>query len=174
MTTTSRSIALIVAASAAVPLAAIAGISTSTTMTTVTTTSTTTTLPPACADAPTLDSVQCRLGVLVARAGAEDLGRFGNRFQKNLMRATRLLGRAEDACRDDHRRSAKRQLKRLIRVLVRAGRVLRSRSARRHLEPAVRTELLGQTTDLVRDLKRARRILECPPVPVGSPSGAFV
>lgn len=173
MTTTSRSIALIVAASAAVPLAVIAGVPTSTTMTTVTTTSTTTTLP-ACDDAPTLDSVGCRLDVLVARAGAEDLGRFGNRFQKNLMRATHLLDRAENACRDDHRRSAKRQLKRLIRVLVRAGRVLRSLNARRHLDSAVRTELLGATTDLVRDLKRARRLLECPPVPVGSPSGAFV
>jgi hypothetical protein len=122
-------------------------------------------------DEATLDSVGCRLDVLVARVGAEDLGRFGERLGKNLERATRILDRAEDACRDDELQSSKRQLKRVIRILVRAGRGLRSLSARRNLDPAVRTELLDEVTDLVRDTKRLRRILICP---IGSPSGAFV
>lgn len=169
MLRTSSNAVVALALSAMLPLSAAGGVSSTTT--TATTTSTTTTLPPACADDATLGSVDCRLDALIAQAAGEDLGRFGERLEKNLMRAARVLDRVEDECRDDELDKAKRQLKRVIRILVRAGRALRSLSARRSLDPAIRTDLLDQVTDLVRDAKRLKRTLVCP---IGSPSGAFV
>lgn len=171
MLRTSTKIMVALALSIALPRAAGAGGVPSSTTITTTTTSTTTTLPPACADEASLDSVECRLDALLAQVGGADLGRFGVRLEKNLMRAARVLDRVEDECRDDELDKAKRQLKRVIRILVRGGRALRSLSARRSLDPSIRTELLGEVTDLVRDTKRLKRTLVCP---IGSPSGAFV
>jgi hypothetical protein len=173
MSRTSKSIAAIVVGTL-VPLAGVAGLATSTSTSLVTTTSTTSsTLPPACGpNDATFDSIRCRLDDLVARvAAADDLERFGKRLEKNLGRAENRLDRAEDACRDDNLRKSKRQLKRLVRVLVRAGRALTSLNARRKLDRELRRDLLGDIRALVRDAKRLRRVLVCPPA---SPSGAFV
>ena len=151
------------------PLTTLAGVGTTTTTSLVTTT---TTLPPACTDDATVDSVGCRLDDLAARVAAtDDLGRFGTRLAKNLVRADGLLDRADGTCRDDKRRNAKRQLKRLVRVVVRAGRAISSLHARQSIDPELRQDLLTDLRALVRDLKRLRRGLTCPPA---SPSGAFV
>jgi len=154
------------------PLTAIAGVGTTTTTSLVTTTTTSTTLPPACTDDATVDSVGCRLDDLAARVAAtDDLGRFGTRLAKNLARAAGLLDRADGTCRDDKRRNAKRQLKRLVRVMVRAGRAISSLRARQSIDPELRQDLRTDLRGVVRDIKRLRRHLTCPPA---SPSGAFV
>lgn len=153
------------------PVAAVAGLGTSTTVTTSTTT--TSTMPPECVDAQTFDSTRCRLDDLGARvaASADELGSFGARLAKNLDRAAAVQRRAENACDAAKQRKAKRQVRRLIRILVRSGRALVSGRARRRLDAELRRSLLADVRDLVRDLKRLRRDLACPPA---SPSGAFV
>jgi len=119
----------------------------------------------------TLPSVGAQLDAVRVRLAEVDAGKFGTRLDRSLSRAERLLDRTESACETGNTPKAKRQLKRLVRIGVRAGRVVRSLQARRRLDSTLRTELRDGLAALVRDLKRLRRGDPCQ---FGSPSGAFV
>ncbi len=116
--------------------------STSTTTTTATTTSSTTTTLPAC-PVPTYPCVAADIAALLAQADMlGDIGSLGNLIVGQLVRAEGAVEQAGQLTDAGRRRQAKTATRKAVRALTGAGLRLRSRLARKLIDPGLRQALL--------------------------------
>jgi len=121
---------------------------------------TTSTIPPGeCSDAVpgSLAAVRCRLDILYARiAGESGLGTLRTRLGATLARAMTLDGQADAACIGTDPQTASRRVKQVQKLLQKMGHRLRGLSARRHVDAALRAELLQRIDDIRTDVLTLR------------------
>jgi hypothetical protein len=140
--------------------------------TTTTTSTTTSTLPPACTDEVTFDSINCRLDELSAEvAGEPALGGLGTKLTGALNKADSNVNLGNEQCDAGDAKAAGKRLKKAIRRMIQYGHRLRSLKARKTVPEEVRTPLVEQGAAIQQDAEALRKQLVCPPT---SPSGAFL
>ena len=141
--------------------------STTTTTTAAPSTTTTTTLPPSsCATTPVgpgFVSLDCRLVALLARVnGQAGLANIGPKLVAVLQKALDRTREAGAFCRDGDTKPMRQRLKQATRALIQYRHLLQTRSARRKLDPAVRSELVAAGEPIKADLKTLRGAASCP------------
>jgi hypothetical protein len=107
---------------------------------------TTTTLPSAdCEEAVpgSLVAVRCRLEALRGRIENEDLGKYRAKLLSTLGKAMNRGTEGMTACESADDKTARRRVKQLQKFLTKMSHKLRGLAARKQLDGAVRTELIG-------------------------------
>lgn len=134
-----------------------------------TTSSTTSTLPPSgsCAtepDGPTFVSLNCRLAELLAavRANAGGLGPQATKLVQQLEKAKTRKEEAEARCGDANLKRAKSGLMKGVRRLIQVGQTLRSRQARRSMDPTLREVFRAEAAAIQSDMQTLKGSLSCP------------
>jgi hypothetical protein len=129
------------------------------TTTTTLSASTTTTLPGCGAPAPTFQSIDCRLDILIAQVQmATDLANLKNTLLKSLTQArTRKL--AAEGFVATKKKLAKKRLKEAIRKMITFNFRVRSRTARRKIPDLTRKSLMNQGTPIQKDMQSLLRTL---------------
>jgi parallel beta-helix repeat protein len=140
-----------------------------TTTTSSTPSATSTTLPGTCSGSDcgcvmdaSFISIRCRLGALRdAVAAMPELARVRDKIDRQIDRATLLLGLAQDRCGAAEQRPASRKLRAVGRRLGRVSRMLRLPQPR-HATPVVIQSLARTTVALVGDTRTLSHDLVCP------------
>ena len=160
------------------PTSTTAPSSTSTTDTTSTTllgatTSTSTTVRPGSTTSTTLPDtgcgievaftpLRCRLTGLVTTIGdTPDLNPMRAKLAKHLAKAQRLFDKAEARCQVAKRKPAKRSLRMARRRLVKVGKMLLAKPARRTVPPGVTDPIARTATTLGTDLRTLASAIAC-------------
>jgi parallel beta-helix repeat protein/predicted outer membrane repeat protein len=144
----------------------------STTIAPTTTTSTThapttsTTLAGDCTsvpDAPTFPSILCRFESLLALVnGSPGLGAYGPKSTATLQQGHDRAKEARDFCASSDAKHAKKRLKQVKRALIQYAHRLNGLSARKKLDPTVRSEVLAPVQPLEADVGSLRSTMSCP------------
>ena len=125
----------------------------SVTTTTSTSTTTSTTLP-GCAVAPTFASVNCRLGVMIARLeAAPDLGRLQAGLVNAAKQARAKKEQAENFDAQGKAKQRRNALKKAVKKLGSFLHKLASRSSRKVIPAATRQSFVDEATPILNDLR---------------------
>lgn len=136
------------------------------TVTTIVATSTTTLPGKGCevsGDAPTFDSIACRLDALLGRISGETaIGDYKDKLPQPVERAADRLTAAIEGCREGNTNRAKTQLKKTRHLIAGYLRRLRGLRARKRIPAGVRETLIAAGDDIRADATTLRRALRCP------------
>lgn len=112
---------------------------------------------------PTFVSVDCRLAALLDRVNGEGgLGSVAGRLTPALQKAIDRSGEAGALCRDGDEKGARQRLKQAIRALTQYRNFLRTRAARRRIDPAIRGQFADAGEPIRTDVRTLRGAASCP------------
>jgi hypothetical protein len=110
----------------------------------------------------TFASLNCRLASLIDAVRSESrLGKFQAKLLKTAQKAKTRKEAGEAACAGGNAKTAKKQLKKVVRQLIQFSHRLRSNNARKNVDQAVREPLATSADEMQRDARALMSHLAC-------------